>query len=56
MDFRIFFAWLLKKIRGEDDYYMGETRKESYAENLLKDERITKEDYDAALELDEKAD
>ena len=56
MDVKIFFKWLLIKIRGEDDYYMGETRKESYAENLLKDERITKEDYDAALELDEKAD
>lgn len=56
MDIKIFFAWLLKKIRGEDDSYMGETRKESYVENLLKDERITKEDYDVALELDEKFD
>ena len=55
-DCRIFFAWLLKKIRAEDDFYMGQTRTESYAENLLKDERITQEDYDAALELDEKLD
>jgi hypothetical protein len=56
MDIKLFFAWLLKKIRGEDDSYMGETRKESYAENLLKDERITKDDFLAALELDEKFD
>ena len=56
MDIKLFFAWLLKKIRGEDDFYMGETRKESYAENLLKDERITKDDFLAALELDEKFD
>ena len=56
MDVKVFFAWLLKKIRGEDDSYMGETRKESYAENLLKDDRITKDDYDAAMELDERLD
>ncbi|MBR2340817.1 MAG: sugar transferase [Clostridia bacterium] len=56
MDIKIFFSWLLKKIRGEDNSYMGETRKESYAENLLKEERITKEDFEAALELDEKFD
>lgn len=56
MDVKIFFKWLLKKIRGEDDSYMGKTRDESYAENLLKDDRITQEDYDASLELDEKFD
>ena len=56
MDAKIFFKWLLIKIRGEDNSYMGKTREESYAENLLKDERITKEDFDASLELDAKVD
>ena len=56
MDFRIFFAWLLKKIRGEDDSYMGETQKESYAKTLFNEDRITKDDYDAAMELDERLD
>ena len=54
-DVKIFFKWLLNKIRGEDDSYMGKTREESYAESLFKEDRITKEDFDASLELDEKA-
>lgn len=52
LDCKIFFVWLLRKIRGEDNFYMGETRKETYAEYLLKDDRITTEDFDAAKELD----
>ena len=52
LDCKIFFTWLLRKIRGEDNFYMGETRKESYAEYLLRDDRITKEDFDASKELD----
>ena len=52
LDCKIFFTWLLRKIRVEDDFYMGETRKETYAEYLLRDDRITQEDFDAAKELD----
>ena len=47
-DCRIFFVWLLKKIRGEGDGYLGKTRNVSYAQSLLDEERITREDYDAA--------
>ncbi len=31
-DVKIFFAWVLKKIRGEGDEYLGETRYATYAE------------------------
>lgn len=48
----IFFSWLLKKIRAEGKYYLGETVKSGYAQSLLEEERITKEDYEAALALD----
>lgn len=50
-DLQIFFAWLLKKIRIEGKEYLGETQNFGYAEALLRDERITKQDYDAALEV-----
>lgn len=48
-DVKIFFSWLLKKIRGEKNGYLGETRERSYAEQLLKEERISKEEYLAVL-------
>ncbi|MBQ7369616.1 MAG: sugar transferase [Clostridia bacterium] len=52
MDCKIFFAWLLNVIRGNGDYYMGETREISYAKYLLENEKITQADYDASCELD----
>ena len=54
-DVRIFFSWLLKKIRGEKNSYLGETRERGYAQQLLMDERISKEEYLAVIdELSEK--
>ena len=47
---KIFFTWLLKKIRGENDDYMGETRFHGYIETLKKEERISQEEYTAAIE------
>jgi lipopolysaccharide/colanic/teichoic acid biosynthesis glycosyltransferase len=49
-DMKIFFTWLLKKIRGENDDYMGETRFHGYIETLKKEERISQEEYTAAIE------
>ena len=49
MDCKIFFTWLLKKIRGEGNYYLGRTREKSYAQTLLDEERITQADYDEAM-------
>lgn len=49
-DVKIFFSWLLKKIRGEGKEYLGETRNCSYAESLLNEGRISKEEYFAVLE------
>ena len=49
-DVKIFFAWLLKKIRGEGNGYLGETRTAGYAESLLKEERISTEEYHLVLE------
>ncbi|MBQ8323099.1 MAG: sugar transferase [Clostridia bacterium] len=48
-DIGIFFNWLLKKIRGEGNEFLGETRNGSYAEYLLKEERITQADYEEAV-------
>ena len=50
-DCKIFFAWLLNKIRGEGKAYLGETTS-SYAEYLYKNEQITLDDYTVACELD----
>ncbi len=47
-DVKIFFVWLLKKIRGEGNEYLGQTRQCGYAEYLLKEDRITQADYDEA--------
>ena len=49
-DCHYFFAWLLNKIRIEGDEYLGETRADGYIETLLKEERISQADYDAAIE------
>ena len=51
-DCKIFFAWLLNKIRGGDDSYLGKTTS-SYAKYLLDNEQITLDDYTVACELDE---
>ena len=51
-DCKIFFTWILKKIRGEGKEYLGEANRTSYANSLLTDERISKEDYERALALD----
>lgn len=47
-DVKIFFCWLLRQIRGEGNFYLGETRKSSYAEFLLNEGKITQADFDAA--------
>ena len=52
-DCKLFLVWLLKKIRGEGKEYLGTTLQTSYAQSLLNDERITKADYDAALEYEQ---
>ncbi len=52
-DCKLFFVWLLKKIRGEGKEYLGKTVQTTYAQSLLDEERITKEDYDAALEYEQ---
>jgi lipopolysaccharide/colanic/teichoic acid biosynthesis glycosyltransferase len=51
-DVKIFFAWLLNKIRGEGDGYMGLTREEDYGLYLRRNDMITDEDYTVARELD----
>lgn len=51
-DCKIFFAWLLNKIRGNGTEYLGETNG-SYAKYLLDNEQITQDDYAIACELDE---
>ena len=50
-DCKIFFAWLLNKIRGNSNAYLGETLG-SYAKYLLENEQITQDDYTVACELD----
>ena len=52
-DVKIFFTWLLKKIRGEGNGYLGTTRKGAYADYLLADNRITQADFDEAKKQDE---
>lgn len=49
-DCKIFFSWLIKKIRGESNEYLGETRNEGYIEALKREERISQADFDAAIE------
>lgn len=45
-DWKIFFLWLLKKIRGEGKAYLGVTAEKTYAEALLEEGAITREDFD----------
>lgn len=52
-DCKIFFTWLLKNIRGEGTEYLGSTQTCAYIDELLKDNRITQEDYDEAKKQDE---
>ena len=53
-DVKIFFKWLLKKIRGEGREYLGQVENTLYSVYLLEKEEITDEDYFAALDLDRK--
>ena len=45
-DWKIFFYWLLKKARGEGRSYLGVTAEKTYAEALLDEGRIAKEDFE----------
>lgn len=50
-DVKIFFVWLLKKIRGEKSAdWLGLTASKTYAETLLEEESITREDFDTVAE------
>ena len=53
LDCKIFFTWLLKTVRGEGEGYLGSVKTTSYADELLKDNRITQADYDEAKKQDE---
>lgn len=45
-DLKIFFSWLLKTIRGEKGY-LGVTEDKTYAESLLEEGTISREDFDS---------
>lgn len=50
-DLKIFFCWLIKKIRGEKkSSWLGVTSEKSYAELLLESGEITREDFDTVAE------
>lgn len=49
-DLKIFFVWLLKKIRGERNAWLGTTVLKTYAEVLLEEGEITQEDFDIVVE------
>ena len=48
-DVKIFVAWLLYSIREGGKQYFGKTQGKGYAETLLEEEKITREDYETAL-------
>ena len=48
-DLKIFFAWVLRLIRGEQKEIFGVTAEKSYAQTLLDEGKITREDYEKAL-------
>jgi len=48
-DFKIFFIWLIRKIRGEKGW-LGKTAEKSYAATLLEEGEITQEDFDIVAE------
>ncbi len=54
-DMKIFFGWLLYKLREGGKNYMGETKEIGYAESLLNAGKITKADYDTALQTEEES-
>ncbi len=47
-DCKIFFTWLIKKIRGEGNEYLGKTRERSFLDYLLAEGKITQAEYAAA--------
>ena len=49
-DCKIFFTWLLGKIRGESNEYLGKTRERSFLDYLLERGKITQAEYAAAKE------
>ncbi len=48
-DMGIFFTWLFYKIRGERKNLLGEPQNIGYSQYLLREGRITLEEYEAAL-------
>lgn len=46
-DWKIFFFWLIRTLRGEKRAYLGTTAAVSYAESLLADGAITREEFEA---------
>lgn len=48
-DVKIFFGWLLYSIREGGRQYFGETLGKGYAETLLEEGKITREDFDIAV-------
>lgn len=51
-DIKIFFTWLLLKIRGVKDNRLGVANNVGYAENLLAEGEITKDEFDEALNFE----
>lgn len=49
-DMKIFFGWLVKRIRGEKSGWPGITAEKTYAEVLLEEGEITQEDFAAVME------
>ena len=49
-DIKIFFQYLLRVIRGENNVFFGETAEKTYAKVLLEKGEITQEDYDGVQE------
>lgn len=53
-DTHVFFVWLLCALRGSKENRIGVARNIEYAQELLNEEKITQEDYAAALEEEQK--
>lgn len=52
-DIRIFFTWVVLKIRGVKDNRIGVANNVGYAENLLSEGKITKEEFDETFNFEE---
>lgn len=52
-DIKIFFTWLILKIRGVKENRTGVANDVGYAENLLAEGKITKEEFDGAFDFEE---